>query len=46
MRISRFYCGAIPQDAVSIEGEQFRHLLKVLRLGAGDEVELFDGRGT
>ena len=46
MRISRFYCSSIPQDTVSVDGEQFRHLLKILRLGVGDKIELFDGRGA
>ena len=45
MRISRFYCSTIPQNTVRIDGEQFRHLVKVLRLVAGDEVELFNGVG-
>lgn len=32
-------------DPVSLEGEGFKHLAKVLRLRAGDKVELFDGEG-
>jgi 16S rRNA (uracil1498-N3)-methyltransferase len=31
---------------VALEGEAYKHLVRVLRLGAGDEVVLFDGRGT
>ena len=45
MRISRFYCSIITKNTIHIDGEQFRHLVKVLRLNIGDEVELFDGRG-
>ncbi len=45
MKMSRFYCSTISRGKVTIDGEQFRHLVKVLRLGVGDEVELFDGSG-
>ncbi|HEY4184628.1 MAG TPA: 16S rRNA (uracil(1498)-N(3))-methyltransferase [Polyangia bacterium] len=31
--------------SVTLEGEAHRYLARVLRLGAGDTVELFDGRG-
>src|SRR5262249_41415930 len=32
-------------DALTLEGEGFHHLVHVLRARAGDEVEVFDGRG-
>lgn len=31
---------------VILEGEAFRHLARVLRAGVGDEIVVFDGRGT
>ena len=45
MKMSRFYCSTISQETIVIDGEQFHHLVKVRRLGVGDEVELFDGSG-
>jgi len=38
----------VPEDppaVIRIEGDPFHHLAHVLRLGKGDEVEIFDGRG-
>jgi 16S rRNA (uracil1498-N3)-methyltransferase len=32
-------------DAVSIGGEEFHHAARVVRVGEGEEVELFDGEG-
>jgi len=47
MRTVRFFCDAIRHsDTVAISDIQFRHLAKVLRLKQGDNVELFDGKGT
>jgi len=43
----RFYCPDPPVGGrFTIEGDEARHLAKVRRLGLGDYVELFDGRGT
>ncbi len=36
---------ALEGDLVTVDGEGFHHLRRVLRLGPGDEVELFDGAG-
>jgi 16S rRNA (uracil1498-N3)-methyltransferase len=42
----RFYCPD-PQTGgrFTLEGDEARHLARVRRLGVGDEVEVFDGRG-
>ncbi|HME91589.1 MAG TPA: RNA methyltransferase PUA domain-containing protein, partial [Myxococcaceae bacterium] len=34
-----------PPPKVRLEGAGFHHLVHVLRLKAGDAVEIFDGRG-
>lgn len=44
MALHRFYCNSIDGPAVELEGTEAHHLA-VLRLGAGDKVELFDGLG-
>jgi 16S rRNA (uracil1498-N3)-methyltransferase len=42
----RFYCPEPPdQGRLTLLGEEARHLGRVLRLGPGDRVEVFDGRG-
>ncbi len=42
----RFYCPDPPVDGhFVLEGDEARHLGRVMRLGPGDVVELFDGRG-
>ncbi len=43
----RFFVQDIKEDSetVSIRGDEFRHLTRVLRLGAGSRVVLFNGRG-
>ena len=46
----RFFCDTLPNEAdggqVVLKGAEAKHLTSVLRLGPGDLVELFDGRGT
>jgi 16S rRNA (uracil1498-N3)-methyltransferase len=43
----RFFCPDSPVDArVALEGDEARHLAKVRRVGVGECVELFDGRGS
>jgi len=42
----RFYQRPINRGVVSLAGSEARHIATVLRLGVGDEVELFDGAGT
>ena len=43
----RFYVPSLEPDAahVTLPREEARHLSRVLRLGAGDEVSVFDGKG-
>lgn len=42
----RFYCPHLSLDEAALEGDQARHATRVLRLRAGETVELFDGCGT
>jgi 16S rRNA (uracil1498-N3)-methyltransferase len=43
---TRFYCPSPPSDGVyRLSAHEAKHLGRVCRLGAGDEVEIFDGRG-
>ncbi len=45
MSLTRFYCERIGRQC-ELEGSEAHHLCNVLRFKAGDEVELFDGKGT
>jgi 16S rRNA (uracil1498-N3)-methyltransferase len=42
----RFYCPELAKGRVSLSVEESHHARSVLRLGEGDRVELFDGRGS
>jgi 16S rRNA (uracil1498-N3)-methyltransferase len=43
----RFFLAAPPHDGRAVlEGDEARHLARVLRAKVGDEVTVFDGRGT
>jgi 16S rRNA (uracil1498-N3)-methyltransferase len=46
--VPRFYAPDLDREAASVTlpPDEARHLTRVLRLGAGDEVEVFDGRGA
>jgi 16S rRNA (uracil1498-N3)-methyltransferase len=46
--LPRFYAPELDASAsfVTLPVEEARHLTRVLRLGVGDEVAVFDGRGT
>jgi len=46
--VSRFFTDNLSEDktVATISGDDVKHILKVLRLGVGDEVELCDGHGT
>jgi 16S rRNA (uracil1498-N3)-methyltransferase len=46
--ITNFYTPAdkIAGDTLTIEGEEAKHILSVLRHGAGDVIDVVDGRGT
>lgn len=41
----RFYCSRFSAHEATLEGDELHHLRSVRRLAAGDEVEVFDGRG-
>lgn len=45
MRTLRFFCDNLDSDRSVLDAEQSRHLAKVLRLGVGDSVQVFDGKG-
>ena len=43
----RFFLSQTPTgDAATLAGDEARHLSRVMRIKAGDPVELFDGQGT
>ncbi len=46
--LPRFYAPDLDPDLASVmlPPDEARHLTRVLRLGAGDEVVVFDGRGA
>jgi len=46
MALSRFHCDNITEPATELSGSGAHHLSSVLRLGKGQKVELFDGKGT
>ena len=48
MRVPRFYINPIADSSVSTIDDihQFQHITKVLRMGVGSELEIFDGLGT
>ncbi len=45
--ITNFYTNPerVRKKTLTIEGEEARHILSVLRLGPGDEIDVVDGRG-
>ena len=45
MGLSRFYCNKIDKGQVRLDKAESHHLINVMRLGAGEKIELFDGRG-
>jgi 16S rRNA (uracil1498-N3)-methyltransferase len=48
MRVPRVYLGQLPSEidpAAALEGDEAAHLLRVLRIKVGADVEAFDGRG-
>jgi 16S rRNA (uracil1498-N3)-methyltransferase len=43
----RFYCPDPPVDGrARLDGDEARHLIRVRRVGVGESVEVFDGRGS
>jgi 16S rRNA (uracil1498-N3)-methyltransferase len=46
MQVYRFYCKSITQPTTELAGPEAHHLISVLRLTAGEQVEMFDGTGT
>lgn len=45
MRTLRFYCENLDSDRPVLDPVESRHLSKVLRLGPGADIEVFDGKG-
>jgi len=43
--LPRFFCPDFDEARAALEGDELHHLRAVRRLGPGDAVELFDGRG-
>jgi 16S rRNA (uracil1498-N3)-methyltransferase len=43
--IRRFHCEALARGRNVLRGSEAHHALNVIRLGVGDQAELFDGRG-
>ncbi|MGH9314921.1 MAG: RNA methyltransferase PUA domain-containing protein, partial [Vicinamibacterales bacterium] len=46
MTLPRFFAPAIDGEFVELSPEEAHHLTHVLRLGEGDEIAVFDGRGA
>ncbi len=46
MAAQRYFCEAINAGRCDLSPEESHHAASVMRLGVGDTVELFDGRGT
>jgi 16S rRNA (uracil1498-N3)-methyltransferase len=46
MVLPRFYCKSIGKTTAELDATEAHHLAKVLRMKAGEKVELFDGEGT
>jgi len=46
LKVPRFYCESIDGPVVLLGGEQAHHLIHVMRVKAGGQVEVFDGKGT
>jgi 16S rRNA (uracil1498-N3)-methyltransferase len=48
MTLPRFYAPGLDPSSpvVTLPADEARHLARVLRLGTGDQVSVFDGRGT
>ncbi len=45
MSIARFFCAELAGQVIELVGAEAHHLLNVRRVRAGEEVELFDGKG-
>ena len=43
--MQRFFAEEIQHQEAFLDAEESKHLVKVLRLKANDQVELFDGNG-
>src|SRR4051812_38471305 len=44
--VERFFCADLPiRGPLTLQGEEAHHLGRVRRLGPGEVVEVFDGRG-
>jgi len=45
-KVLRFYCENITEGEMSLDSVEVHHLIHVMRVGRGQCVELFDGKGT
>ena len=46
LKLARFYCESITTGENRLSAEESHHLMHVSRLGVGNEIELFDGKGS
>ncbi len=46
MALSRYYFYAIESGSLEVTGTEARHIVRVMRFGVSDYLELFDGKGT
>jgi 16S rRNA (uracil1498-N3)-methyltransferase len=46
MKFTRFYCDCIEGGSVELDQVESHHLMHVMRLAVGSNVELFDGKGV
>jgi len=46
VKLIRFYCENICSGVTELDAVESHHLLHVMRLGVGSEIELFDGKGA
>ncbi|MCF7955299.1 MAG: 16S rRNA (uracil(1498)-N(3))-methyltransferase [Phycisphaerae bacterium] len=46
MKLNRFYCDSIEIGSLELDSVESHHLMHVMRLGVGSNVELFDGNGV
>jgi len=46
MQLHRFYCNSIVDPTIELTGTEAHHLISVMRMREGEDVELFDGAGT
>lgn len=45
MTLSRFFCPELKSGQIELDQTETHHLVHVMRMGVGDAIELFDGKG-